>query len=391
MVDGLLIIYGEIALRRDNRKIFEDKLLSQIKNRIAGLPGYYLKKDQGRFLILSEGEFDYDTILPLVSSVFGLVGVCPCSVVSDDNIENLKEKALLHMQRFSSSERFTFKVEARRAQKSYPMTSQQIAAEIGGHIDDCMENSVVDLHKPEVVLRVEVRTKTYIFSKSIKCLGGLPAGTTGRGVLMLSGGIDSPVAGFLAAKRGVALSAVFFDSPPYTSERATEKVKDLARRLAFYTGDVRLYIVPFTDTMVMLNDRVPIVKLTIFLKRAMIRAAQLIAEKEKAQGIIMGDAIGQVASQTMHSIAAVNSAAKLPLIRPLAGMDKQEVVDLAVKIDTYNISIRPYDDCCTVFVAKNPETKPKTSVIESMESRITNLDEYIEKAVENAEIIEYRG
>ncbi len=393
MTDGLLIIYGEIALRHDNRKIFEDKLLRQIESRIAGFPDYYIKKDQGRFIIFSYGEFDFDAIISAVSTVFGIVGVCPCTVTtpSESGIEDLKKLALAHMKRFLGNEPFTFKAETRRAQKSYPLTSQEISAEIGGYIDDNMENAKVDVHNPDVVLRTEIRSRTYIFSKMVKCLGGLPSGTTGKGVLMLSGGIDSPVAGFLAAKRGVELTAVFFDSPPYTSYRATEKVRDLAQKLALYTGSVKLYIVPFTEILTMLNDRVPLVKLTIFLKRAMIKASQKIAEAENAHGIILGDAIGQVASQTMHSIASVNSAATLPLIRPLAGMDKQEVVDIAVKIGTYNISIRPYDDCCTVFVAKNPETKPKASVIESMENKITDLDGYIERAVSKAEIIEFSG
>ncbi|MCL2700032.1 MAG: tRNA 4-thiouridine(8) synthase ThiI, partial [Defluviitaleaceae bacterium] len=240
-------------------------------------------------------------------------------------------------------------------------------------------------------LRVELRTKAYIFSEMKKGLGGLPAGSAGKGMLLLSGGIDSPVAGFMTARRGVELCAAYFHSPPYTSERAKIKVKDLAERLAVYAGTVKLYVVPFTDIQMYLNERMPPEKLTIFLKRAMIKAAERLAVRENCLCLITGDAIGQVASQTLTAIHATNSAADLPVIRPLAGLDKQDIIDIAQKIGTYEISIRPYEDCCTVFVAKHPDLKPKRSVIEKMEARAEDLQMHICEAVDKAEMLEYQG
>jgi thiamine biosynthesis protein ThiI len=237
---------------------------------------------------------------------------------------------------------------------------------------------------------VELRNNAYIYSKLIKGFGGLPYGCTGRATVLMSGGIDSPVAAFLTARRGVEVNAVYFDSPPYTSERAKQKVFDLAEQISLYTGSMKLYVVPFTQTQLTLYEKAPEDKTTIMLKRAMLKAAEKIAENEKSLALVTGDSLGQVASQTMEAINAIDSAVQsMPVLRPLCAMDKQEIIDTAKKIGTYEISIRPFEDCCTVFVPKHPETKPKRHIIEKIESKIENLDELIDEAVKNSQVIEF--
>lgn len=391
MKNVLLVKYGEIALRGKNRKLIEDKLISVIKKNIdaSGICGYSIKKEQGRFLIENEDErFDYEKIIPLVITVLGVVAVCPGIKLEDQSIESLRSASVLHMEEQFGGRSITYKVETRRSDKRYPMDSRAVSADVGGYILHNTEGKRVDVHNPEVVLYIELRNSAYIYSRVISGFGGLPSGISGKALLLLSGGIDSPVAGFMCAKRGVDISAVYFHSPPYTSERAKQKVIDLAERLSVFTGGIRLYIIPFTEIQLHLYEHVQAEKLTILLKRAMLKIAEKIAESNKCHGLITGDSIGQVASQTMHSINAVDSAVRVPVLRPLCGMDKQEIIDLARRIETFDISIRPYEDCCTIFVAKHPETKPKTSVIEGIEKRITKLSEMIDRAVTDAEIIE---
>lgn len=240
-----------------------------------------------------------------------------------------------------------------------------------------------------MTVHIEIRNHAYVYSEGFKGVGGLPYGTSGKGVLLLSGGIDSPVAGFLMARRGLDVVAVHFHSPPHTSERAKEKTADIARRLAFYTGSVKLYAVRFSDVQLYLYKNVPTDKLTIHLKRAMLRISEIIALREHAQCLITGDSVGQVASQTAQGILASESAAALPVLRPLCGMDKQEITNIAKDIGTFPISILPFDDCCTLFVAKNPESRPKASVIEAIESRLPELSDLCENAADTAEINEY--
>lgn len=382
MKDVLLIKYGEIALRGKNRFIYEKKLINAIRKNLKGEEGYQIFKEQGRFVLERvDGEIDFDKIIPKVKTVFGIGSICPCVRTEDQVIENLKELSLNYLKKFYGDKKLTFKVETKRSDKRYPMTSREVSSEVGGYIFENMENISVDVKNPQVLLMVELRNYAYIYSSSIKCYGGLPVGSSGTGALLLSGGIDSPVAGFMMAKRGVALEAVYFHSPPYTSERAEEKVYDLAERLSVFTGNINLHVVPFTDVQLYLLENVPHEKLTIFLKRAMLKIAERIAEQTKCQCLITGDSIGQVASQTLQSIHAVSSSTKLPIIRPLAAMDKQEIINIAKEIETFEISIRPYNDCCTVFVAEHPETRPKTDIIEKMESRLSLLEEKIESAV----------
>lgn len=384
----LIVKFGEIAMRGNNRPIFISQLVKTMRNNLDKIGNYYVVKEQGRLIVEDrDGELDYDSVISEIMPIFGLVGVCPGIKTTDQSMENLREVALKHMQTFFGEEQTTFKVDVKRANKKFPMTSREVAADIGGYILERMENLTVDVHKPKVVLWVELRNDAYIFSKVIKTFGGLPVGSSGKGVALMSGGIDSPVAAWLMAKRGIAVECVYFHSPPYTSEWAKQKVEDLAERIARFTGEIKLHIIPFTEVQLYLLEHVPQDKLTIFLKRAMMKAAEKIAYQSNALALITGDSVGQVASQTLQGIHAINAACTLPVLRPLAGMDKQEIVDLAKKIGTFDISIRPYEDCCTIFVAKHPETRPKTSVIEGIEKKLTDLDSLIQKAVETEEII----
>jgi len=394
MKKAVLVKYGEIALRGSNRGLYENMLLNAIRKTVGKLGDFWIEKEQGRFLIRPYNEeevMDAEAVAEETLKVFGVVGVSVCLYTANQDIENLKQVVLTHLKEFYGDKPFTFKIETSRAVKSYPMISYEVSAAIGEFILENMKNSTVKVNEPMSVVRVELRGKAYIYSKTEKGGGGLPPGSSGKGVLLLSGGIDSPVAGYLAAKRGIDITAVYFHSPPYTSERAKEKVKDLAERLSCFTGKFTLLSVPFTDIQLKLCDKTPPEKLTILLKRAMLNTAEKIAAKTGAMALITGDAVGQVASQTLQSLHAVNSAATIPILRPLVCMDKQEIIDLSRKIGTYDISIRPYEDCCTIFVAEHPETKPKASIIENIERKITELDELIDAAVKNAERFDYRG
>lgn len=391
MQNVLLAKYGEIALRGKNRHLIENALLKTIEKNLATIGEYSVSKEQGRVLIeCKKGEFDYDRAIPLVVNILGITAVCKAIKLENSDIENIKNMAVYHMKKNCQDKPYSFKVETKRSDKKYPMDSREISCEVGGYVLDSLDNLTVDVHNPDVVLMVEIRNYVYIYSKLIKGFGGLPVGTSGKATVLLSGGIDSPVASFMMAKRGVSIEAIYFNSPPYTSDRAKQKVIDLAEQLSKYVGNIKLYIVPFTKTQLEIYNSVPQEKMTIFLKRAMFMLAEKVALKSGSNALVTGDSIGQVASQTMQAIEAVNSAVKtLPVFRPLCSMDKQEIIDIARKIGTFDISIRPYEDCCTIFVAKHPETKPKRSIIEKMEKNIENLDKLIDDAIENMEILEF--
>jgi thiamine biosynthesis protein ThiI len=321
-----------------------------------------------------------------IKHIFGITAFCVGAVIEKGSVEYIQEQAYEFFKGYLAGSA-TFKVETKRGDKQYPITSNEISAAVGGYILEHVPGLTVKMQNAERVLWIEVRNNVYFYTDSLPGEGGLPYGASGKGMLLLSGGIDSPVAGFLMAKRGVEISAVYFHSPPYTSERAAEKVKDLTRCLSKYLNGVRLYIVPFTETQIFLYENVQAEKLTLLLKRAMLTIASSLAAKEKAGCLITGDSVGQVASQTIYSLAAVESASALPIIRPLAAMDKQEIIEIAKRIETYEISIRPYEDCCTLFVAEHPESKPKASVIEGIESRLSDrLVNHLNAAVESAQV-----
>ncbi|MCJ7856435.1 tRNA 4-thiouridine(8) synthase ThiI [Lachnospiraceae bacterium NSJ-143] len=385
----LLVKYGEIAMRGNNRQLFVKRLVDTIRKNIDSDGDFYVVREQGRLIVESRGsEINFDTMIPKINRIFGILGVCPGIKVKDQDIENLKRVSLEFLKENLNGKADTFKVVTKRSNKKYPLTSNEISAEVGGYIFDNYEGMKVDLHSPNTTLYIEIRNDAYIYTDFIEGCGGLPYGSSGKAVSLISGGIDSPVATWMMAKRGVEVSGVYFHSPPYTGERAKEKVKDLAGIISMYTGGFKLYVVKFTEVQLYLLENVPEDKLTIFLKRAMMRTAEKIAAKEHADGLITGESAGQVASQTMQGINAINAVCTIPVMRPLCGMDKQEIVDKARKIGTFETSILPYEDCCTIFVAKHPETRPKTSVINKIESKLEKLDELIEKAFEEMELYE---
>ena len=393
MKKALLVKYGEIAIRGKNRYIFENQLIAAIRKNIDNLEvSHYIKKEQGRLVIYNRsGETDIEALIPRVRVVYGVLGVSPCIIHDDQDFCVIRELALRYFKdRYPTlPEGTTFKVFAKRADKDYPLNSLEITAEIGGDILEDYPHIKVAMKNPEISLYVELRNDVHIYSETIKGVGGLPAGSSGKGVLLLSGGIDSPVAGYLMGKRGIALDGVYFHSPPYTSERALEKVMDLGRKLSLFSGGQTLHIVNFTDIQLYLYDNVSPEKMTILMKRVMLRMGERISDKIGGFALVTGDSVGQVASQTLRSIHAVESATTLPILRPLAGFDKQEIIDIAHEIGTFDISIRPYEDCCTIFVAKHPETKPKTSIIERIEEQIMpGLLPLIEKALGEIEIFE---
>lgn len=295
------------------------------------------------------------------------------------------------MKDMYAGQKKTFKVHTRRANKRFPMESMEVNAELGKRILDILPELSVDVHEPDIMLHVELRSKVYIYSEVIPGPGGMPLGTNGRSMLLLSGGIDSPVAGYMVAKRGVCIDAVYFHAPPYTSERARQKVVDLAKKVSLYSGPIRLHVINFTDIQMYIYDQCPHDELTIIMRRYMMRIAQKIAEKEGCLALITGESIGQVASQTVHSLAATNDVCTLPVFRPLIAFDKEDIVTIAKKIDTYETSILPYEDCCTTFVAKHPVTKPRVDLIRKSEQALSEkIEQMVTDAIAGEEVVEIR-
>ena len=390
MAEKVLIVkYGEIAMRGNNQYIFINRLISAIRKNLDPIGNYYVVRDPGRLIVEDRGgELDYDLTIPKLETIFGLHSICPGIRLDNMEFETICEESLKHMQETYGDKELTFKVKTRRANKKFEMHSMELSMEVGAYLLDRMPNLKVDVKNPDVTLNIEIRNSVYMHSQTIPCHGGLPYGSNGKAVSLLSGGIDSPVATWMMAKRGVEVEGVYFHSPPYTSEWAKEKVIDLARRIADFTGEFRLYVVPFTELQLYLLDNTAHDRLTIHLKRCFMRAAEMIANKDGALALVTGESVGQVASQTMQGIQVINAVCDLPVLRPLAGMDKSEIVERAEKIGTFEISIRPYEDCCTVFVAKHPVTKPRLGYIEKAEHKLTELDRLLEEAVANAEIID---
>lgn len=383
----ILVRYGEILLKGLNRPVFEKKLIDNIKRAIYPLGKVDVKRSQARIYIEPHKEdYDFDEAINLLTKVFGIVSVSPVWKI-ESNFEVIKEKSVVMVKDLLARKGYkTFKVETKRGDKRFPMDSPEISRELGGHVLENFNQLVVDVKKPDFILYVEVREFTYIYSEIIPAVCGMPIGTNGKAALLLSGGIDSPVAGWMIAKRGVELEAIHFYSYPYTSERAKEKVIELAKILSKYCNKINLHIVPFTDIQLEINEKCPQEQLTIIMRRAMMIIAERIAEKVGALALVTGESVGQVASQTIQSLYVTNSVVKMPVFRPLIGMDKNEVIDIARKIGTFETSILPYEDCCTVFVSKHPNTKPVLEKIILSEQK-ANLEELINTAIENTEVL----
>lgn len=392
MFRSFLLKYAEIGVKGKNRYVFEDALVAQIERALAEVPGEFeVRKVQGRIYAQALGEFDYDEAVDALKKVFGLVGICPLVQFDDNGFEDMSSKVLEYMDKMYPDKHKSFKVFTRRARKNYPMDSPEVNMEIGGRILEAFPEMKVDVHNPDIKLNIEIREQINVYSETIPGLGGMPLGTAGKAMLLLSGGIDSPVAGYMTARRGVTLEATYFHAPPYTSERAKQKVVDLAKKISVYTGPIKLNIVNFTDIQLYIYEKCPHEELTIIMRRYMMKIAEHFARESGCLGLITGESIGQVASQTMQSMMVTNAVCSLPVYRPLVAFDKQDIVDLACKIDTYETSILPYEDCCTIFVAEHPSTKPKLSCIEKSESHMAEkIDELMEKAIETVEIIEVK-
>lgn len=407
-----LIKYGEIGVKGKNRSSFEDALVKQVKIALSRVDGeFHVWKEQGRIIadvLGEEGSCDYDEIIRELQTVFGIVGICPvvkAPLGTPEEIapavidflaktyglkidENWRQK---HGEDTDGTDGgLTFKVHSRRANKQYPVASMDVNAYLGEKILDAFPGQVkVDVHDPKLMLYVELRDEVFIYSRIIPGPGGMPLGTNGSAMLCLSGGIDSPVAGWMIAKRGVAIDAAYFHAPPYTSERAKQKVVDLAKIISRYTGPIRLHIVNFTDIQLAIYDKCPHDELTIIMRRYMMRIAEIFAKEDGCQGLITGESLGQVASQTMQSLVCTDEVCTMPVFRPLIGFDKQDIVDLSLKIGTYDTSIEPYEDCCTIFVAKHPVTKPRLDVIKRSETKLADvIDDLIKKAVSGAAVVE---
>ena len=389
MYSAFLIKYAEIAIKGKNRYLFEDALVNNIRYQLKNVDGEFkVRKENGRIYVETEGDYDYDETVTALQRVFGIVGICPVILVDDEGFDKLCEQVIAHIDEAYPNKNFTFKVNSRRARKNYPMTSMELNAEIGGKILEAFPETRVDVHNPQVMINVEIRPKINIYSTEISGPGGMPLGTAGKAMLLLSGGIDSPVAGYMISKRGVTIEATYFHAPPYTSERAKQKVVDLAKKVAAYTGPIKLNIVNFTDIQLYIYEKCPHEELTIIMRRYMMKIAEHFAKKGKCLGLITGESIGQVASQTMQSLAATNDVCTIPVYRPLIAMDKQDIVAIAEKIDTYETSILPYEDCCTIFVAKHPVTKPNVEYIRKSETKLAEkIDELMNEAITTTETI----
>ena len=389
MYKAFLIKYGEIGVKGKNRYLFEDALVRQIRYALKKTDGEFeVTKENGRIYATAVSDFDFDEAVEALKTVFGIIGICPVVQIEDNGFDDLADTVIKYFDSAYPDKHFSFKVNARRARKNYPMDSMEINMEMGGRLLDAFPELSVDVHNPDVLLQIEIRNKINIYSTEIPGPGGMPVGTAGKAMLLLSGGIDSPVAGYMVAKRGVELEATYFHAPPYTSERAKQKVIDLAKLVAKYSGPITLNVVNFTDIQLAIYEKCPHDELTIIMRRYMMRIAEELGKESGCLGLVTGESIGQVASQTMHSLYCTNEVCTMPVFRPVIGFDKQEIIDLSEKIGTYETSIQPFEDCCTIFVAKHPVTKPNLNIIQRDEHNLDDcIDELFKTAIETTEKI----
>lgn len=381
--DVVIVRLGELTLKGKNRHRFERTVVDQLKRLLSSYPSVAFNQEFGRIHIELNGT-PYEAVEQSLNKIFGLASYSPAVQVPLD-LETIRQTALQLVQERQDTSK-TFKVIVKRANKSFEFDSQQVAVLVGGYVLHSTEGLKVDLHHPDTELYVDIRNKcAYLFTSIIRGTGGYPVGSNGRALLMLSGGIDSPVAGWLSMRRGLAIEAVHFHSYPYTSERAQQKVKDLSKLLSQYAERIVLHMVPFTDIQIKLREDCRENLLVTCMKRAMLRIAEGLAEKRGAMAVVTGESLGQVASQTLPSLDVIGRVANLPLLRPLIMMDKAEIIAVAEKIGTYEISIQPYEDCCTLFLPKSPATNPSLRIVEQLEEKMEWLDEAIEQAIANTE------
>ncbi|NEU29908.1 tRNA 4-thiouridine(8) synthase ThiI [bacterium LRH843] len=379
----ILIRFGELSLKGKNRSFFEKQLLRNIKMSLKVFSNLQFNRTFGRIIIELNGE-EHEPVIEKLKTIFGIHSFSLALIVENE-LGAMQQGALQVMKGHDDAR--TFKITTKRANKFFPMQSQALSAEIGGYVLSHTEQLTVDVHQPDVDIRVEVRDEnTYVMSGSFKGAGGLPVGTSGKVLLMLSGGIDSPVAGYLTMKRGAKIEAIHFHSPPYTNERAKQKVMDLAKSLTKFGSGIVVHLVPFTDIQKYLHSKVPSNLQMTIMRRMMVRISEKIAEERGILALATGESLGQVASQTLHSMNTINEVTNLPIIRPLVTMDKQEVIDIAHAIDTYDISILPYEDCCTIFLPPDSKTRPRRDQANAVEQHL-EIEKYIDDAVARTEKI----
>lgn len=388
MKEIILLKDGEIVLKGLNRRTFEDVLKKNIRQAISPLGSFEIKSAQSIIYVrpLSE-DIDLDEACLRISRVFGIVSYSRAAVCEEKTLESIMAAAPVYLEKELRAAK-TFKVEARRSDKRFPYKSPEICAELGGVILDKFPHLTVDVHNPDLVVNVEVRDfGAYVHGAALKGAGGIPVGTSGNAAILISGGIDSPVAAYMMAKRGLKLTAIHFASPPYTSKRAEDKVVRLLRRVSRYAGKMTMYTVPFTKIQETIKNECPEELFTIIMRRLMMQISSRIAEDNKCTALITGESLGQVASQTIGALSCTDDAADLLVFRPLIGMDKQEIIDISYKIDTYDISIEPYEDCCTVFTPKHPRTRPVLEYVKAAQEK-ADFEPMIEEAIANLRVTE---
>lgn len=385
MKEIVLVKYGEMALKGLNKKTFEDMLTKNIKRRIKSLGRFICTSAQSTLYITPDDDSaDLSEVVERVGKIFGIAALCRACVCEKD-FADITEKSVEYLSGVLSTVK-SFKVTAKRADKSFPMKSPDICRELGGILLERFPNLHVDVNTPEITVTVEIRdTNAYVHAENIKGAGGLPVGSSGKALLLLSGGIDSPVAGWMMAKRGVHIAAIHYVSPPYTSDRAQLKVEQLCEKLTDYCGGIAFYCVPFTEIQEAIKDNCPEEFFTIIMRRLMMEIAQRIADKDGCLALITGESVGQVASQTMAAIACTDAVCRIPVFRPLVGMDKTEIIEIARKIDTFETSTLPYEDCCTVFTPRHPKVRPQLSDVEKAQNSF-DFEPLIAKAVEDTEL-----
>ncbi|NLY79429.1 MAG: tRNA 4-thiouridine(8) synthase ThiI [Lysinibacillus sp.] len=380
----IYIRYGELTTKGRNRKDFIHRLKNNIKYIFSDIAPLTIRAERDRMHIQLDNERQYEVLMEKLPQVFGIQSFSPVAMCEKD-MDSIQQLANQIMEQYKDQE-ITFKVEVHRSDKSFPLQSHDIQRAVGGFLLAHNPNLTVNVKKPDVELRIEIRKEAaYLMAQVIYGAGGMPVGSNGKSLLMLSGGIDSPVAGYLMMKRGVRFDAIHFFSPPYTSEQSLQKVKDLANELTKFGSSIRLHVIPFTELQVLIKDSVPENMLMTTTRRMMMKVADRVREEIDALGIITGESLGQVASQTLESLTAINEVTNTPVLRPLISFDKLEIIDIAQKIGTYETSIKPYEDCCTIFTPANPKTKPKIEKVTYFESHV-DFDEYIERAVKNREV-----
>lgn len=384
MREIVLIKNGELALKGLNRNSFEDKLIKNMKSRLADLGKFEFTKSQSTIMVEAQSdETDLDLAVERISKVFGIAALSRACVCEKD-FDTIRNAAVQYLEE-QLENAATFKVEAKRSDKKFPMKSPEICREAGGYILSKFNHLKVDVHNPDIIVTIEIRDKyAFIHGNSIKGAGGMPTGTSGRAAILISGGIDSPVAAYMMAKRGIELCAVHFASPPYTSELAEMKVMELLKKVAKYSGTITTYVVPFTKIQEKIRDLCPEEYFTIIMRRIMMEISEKIAANQNCSALITGESVGQVASQTIYALACTDCVVEMPVFRPCIGMDKEEIIKISRKIDTFETSIQPYEDCCTVFTPKHPKTRPHVEDVAKAQNKITDLDELVEEAIKNA-------